>query len=70
MKGVATDIEIYAKDMEKIRAKINKLISEETGTALEQVTKDTDRDFWLDSTEAVSYGLISKIISNSGELKK
>ena len=69
MKGVATDIEIYAKDMEKIRAKINKLISDETGTALEQVTKDTDRDFWLDSTEAVSYGLISKIISNSGELK-
>ena len=70
MKGVATDIEIYAKDMEKIRAKLNKLISDETGTALEQVTKDTDRDFWLDSNEAVEYGLISKIISNCGELKK
>jgi ATP-dependent Clp protease protease subunit len=70
MRGVATDIEIYAKDMEKIRAKLNKLISDETGTSLEPATKDTDRDFWLDADEAVKYGLISKIISNSGELKK
>ena len=69
MRGVATDIEIYAKDMEKIRAKLNKLISEQTGTSLEQVTKDTDRDFWLDSDEAVKYGLISKIIAKKSELK-
>lgn len=70
MRGVATDIEIYAKDMEKIRAKLNKIISEETGTALEQVTKDTERDFWLDSDEAVKYGLISSIITKKTELKK
>ena len=70
MRGVATDIEIYAKDMEKIRAKLNKIISEETGTALEQVTKDTERDFWLDSEEAVKYGLISSIITRKDELKK
>lgn len=70
MKGVATDIEIYAKDMEKIRSKLNKLISEETGTSLEQVTKDTDRDYWLDSEEAVNYGLISRIISNRDEIIK
>ncbi len=70
MKGVASDIEIYARDMEKIRAKLNKLISDETGTSLEQVTKDTDRDYWLDADESVKYGLISKIISNRDELKK
>ncbi|MCR5766214.1 MAG: ATP-dependent Clp protease proteolytic subunit [Treponema sp.] len=70
MKGVASDIEIYARDMEKIRAKINKLIADETGTSLEQVTKDTDRDYWLDADESVKYGLISKIISNRDELKK
>ena len=69
MRGVATDIEIYAKDMEKIRAKLNSLISEQTGTSLEQVTKDTERDFWLDSDEAVKYGLISKIISKKSELQ-
>ena len=70
MKGVASDIEIYARDMEKIRAKINKLISDETGTSLEQVTKDTDRDYWLDAYDSVKYGLISKIISKRDELKK
>ena len=70
MKGVASDIEIYARDMEKIRAKINKLISDETGTSLEQVTKDTDRDYWLDADDSVKYGLISKIISKRDELKK
>ena len=69
MRGVATDIEIYAKDMEKIRAKLNKIISEATGVSLEQVTKDTDRDYWLDSDEAVKYGLISKIITKREELK-
>ena len=68
MRGVATDIEIYAKDMEKIRAKINKLIADETGTDLKQVTKDTERDFWLDSDEAEKYGLISKIITNSADI--
>ena len=69
MRGVATDIEIYAKDMEKIRAKLNSLIAEQTGTSLEQVTKDTERDFWLDSDEAVKYRLISKIIAKKSELK-
>ena len=69
MRVVATDIEIYAKDREKIRAKLNSLIAEQTGTSLEQVTKDTERDFWLDSDEAVKYGLISKIISKKSELQ-
>ena len=55
--------------MEKIRAKLNSLIAEQTGTSLEQVTKDTERDFWLDSDEAVKYGLISKIIAKKSELK-
>ena len=70
MRGVATDIEIYAKDMEKTRAKLNKLIAEATGTPLEQVTKDTDRDYWLDADEAVKYGLISKIVTAREELPK
>ena len=70
MRGVATDIEIYAKDMEKIRAKLNKIISDATGTKLEQVTKDTDRDFWLDADESVKYGLISKIVTKCTDLPK
>jgi ATP-dependent Clp protease protease subunit len=68
IRGVATDIEIHARELEKLRERINKLIAEETGTALEQVGKDTDRDFWMNGEEAVRYGLISKIIQHHGEL--
>lgn len=70
MQGVATDIEIHAKEMEKTRAILNKIIAEETGTSLEQVTKDTERDYWLDAEAAVKYGLISKTITNRKDLPK
>ncbi len=69
MQGVATDIEIHAAEMAKTKAKLNKIISEETGTALEKVTEDTDRDYWLDAEESVKYGLISRVISKRSELK-
>jgi ATP-dependent Clp protease protease subunit len=68
IRGVATDIEIHAREIEKLRDKINRLIADETGTALDQVEKDTDRDFWMNAEEAVRYGLISKIIQHRGEL--
>ncbi len=69
IKGVATEIEIHAREIEKMRARINNLISKETGKALKQVEKDTDRDFWMDAEEAKSYGLVSKIISSRDDLK-
>jgi ATP-dependent Clp protease protease subunit len=68
IRGVATDIEIHARDLEKLRAKINKLISDETGVLFEQVEKDTDRDFWMNAEEAVKYGLISRIATRREEL--
>ncbi|MDR0598487.1 MAG: ATP-dependent Clp protease proteolytic subunit [Treponema sp.] len=68
IRGVATDIEIHARELEKLREKLNRLIAGETGTALEQVEKDTDRDFWMNAEEAVHYGLIAKIIQRRGEL--
>lgn len=68
IKGVATDIEIHAREIEKTRAKINVLIAEETGKELAQVEKDTDRDYWMSATEALDYGLISKVISSRNEL--
>lgn len=70
MRGVATDIEIHAREIEKMRNRINKLISEETGKPIEQVEKDTDRDFWMGAEEAVDYGLISAIIGSRDELEK
>ena len=68
IKGVATDIEIHAREIEKTRAKINGLIADETGKELAQVEKDTDRDYWMSATEALDYGLISKVISSRNEL--
>jgi len=68
IRGVATDIEIHARELDKLRAKINRLISEETGVPVEQVEKDTDRDYWMIAEEAVKYGLISRIITNRDEL--
>jgi ATP-dependent Clp protease protease subunit len=68
IRGVATDIEIHARELEKLRAKINQLIADETGTELSRVEKDTDRDFWMNASEAAAYGLISKIVLGRGEL--
>lgn len=70
MKGVATDIEIHAAEIEKTKALLNEIIANETGTPLEKVAKDTDRDYWLNAEEAKAYGLISSVISKRSELKK
>lgn len=69
IKGVATDIEIHAQELEKTKAKINDLIAQETGKPREQVAKDTDRDYWLSATEALEYGLISKVVSKREDLE-
>jgi len=68
IRGVATEIEIHAKELEKLRVKLNKLISDETGKSLDQVAKDTDRDFWMSAQEALTYGLVSRVITKRSEL--
>jgi ATP-dependent Clp protease protease subunit len=68
IRGVATDIEIHARELDKLRGKINRLIAEETGNPSGQVEKDTDRDYWMTAAEAVNYGLISKVIINRDEI--
>mgnify|MGYP000924887714 FL=1 len=70
IKGVATDIEIHAKEIEKIRTKINALIAEETGKDVSDVAKDTDRDYWLSADEAAAYGLILQVIKTRSDLPK
>ena len=68
MKGNATDIEIHALQLEKVKAKLNSIISEATGTNLETVAADTDRDHWLNAEEARSYGLVSRIVESRDNL--
>lgn len=69
IRGVATEIEIHAKEIEKARKKINLLISDETGKSLKQVEKDTDRDYWLNAEESIEYGLVSRIITKREDLE-
>ena len=68
MKGNATDIEIHAMQLEKIKAKLNRIIAEATGTDLETVASDTDRDHWLDADQALRYGLVSRIVPTRDSL--
>lgn len=68
MRGVATEIEIHAREIARMRIRINKLIAAETGQALDKVEKDTDRDYWMTAEEAVDYGLVSRVVTKRSEL--
>ena len=67
-RGVATEIEIHAKELEKLRQKINHLISEETGQPIAKVEKDTDRDYWMNAEDAIAYGLLARIVKKREEM--
>ena len=67
--GTAADIQIEATEILKCREKINRLISVETGQAMEKVESDTKRNFWMSAEEALKYGLVRKIIQTSDDLK-
>lgn len=66
--GDATDIKIQAEQIVKTRERINRIISEETGRPLEQVVRDTDRDYWMSVQEAIDYGIVYKQIKSVSEL--
>lgn len=68
MRGVATDLEIHAKEIERIKARLNSIISKETGKSEEEIFRDTERDYWLNAQEALDYGLVSKVITTRKEL--
>ena len=63
-EGDATDIKIQMEQIVKTKERINKIISEETGRPLEQVEKDTDRDYWMSVDEAIEYGIVGKVITS------
>ncbi len=68
LRGVATEIEIHARELEKTKERINKIIAEQTGQNIDKVMKDTDRDYWMSGEEALSYGLIARIVKTRDEL--
>jgi len=68
VQGSASDIEISAEEIVKLRLRYNQIVSAETGKSADQVTKDADRDFWLSPDEAKTYGLVGKVVKSIGEL--
>jgi ATP-dependent Clp protease, protease subunit len=62
MVGPASDINIQAKEMEKLRAELNQILADASGQSIEKVAKDSDRDFYLNAKEAIAYGLADKIV--------
>jgi ATP-dependent Clp protease protease subunit len=62
--GPATDIAIEAKEIIKMRRRINEVIARETGQPLEKVEQDTDRNYWMSAQEAKDYGIVTSVISS------
>ncbi|KKQ22133.1 MAG: ATP-dependent Clp protease proteolytic subunit [Parcubacteria group bacterium GW2011_GWA2_37_10] len=69
VQGQAADIEITAKQIVKMKAKLNEILSTHTGQPIDKVEKDTDRDFYLTSEEAKKYGLIDEVIGTTKDKK-
>ena len=69
-RGQASDIDITAREIVKIRRRYNEIVSECTGRNLDVVEKDSDRDFWLSAKEAVEYKLANRVVSRRSELEE
>ena len=61
-QGQATDIEIQAKEILRLREVLNQILVDHTGQPVERIKADTDRDFFMSAPEAVAYGLVDKVI--------
>ena len=67
--GTAADIDIEAREIIKMRARLNKVFAEQTGQPLSRIEEDTRRHFWLSAVEAKEYGMVGSIISSASELR-
>jgi ATP-dependent Clp protease protease subunit len=73
VQGQATDIDIQAKEILKIKDLVHRILQEHTGQPMEKIREDTERDYFMDSQEALEYGLIDKVITEreiQGEIKE
>jgi len=66
--GQATDIGIEAKEIVKMRKRLNQIFADATGQPLERIEKQTDRNFWMTAKEAIEYGLVKKVITSATEI--
>ncbi len=70
LMGTASDIEISANEIIKLKERYNGIVAQETNKTIEKINTDADRDFWLSAQEAKEYGLVGKVIKSSSEIGK
>ncbi len=68
VRGPAVDIDIEAREIIKMRERLNRLFARETGQTYEKVAKDTDRNYWMSAEEAIAYGMVSRVVHSITEL--
>ena len=68
VRGPAVDIDIEAREIVKMRERLNQLIARETGQTYDKVNKDTNRNYWMSAEEAIAYGMVCRIIATLAEL--
>ncbi len=68
MGGTAADIDIEAREIVKMRERLNRIFARETGQSIERIEDDTHRNFWLSAEEAKEYGLVGTIVASQGDL--
>lgn len=69
-QGQASTIEIYTKEILKLKSKINEVLASHTGQSVKKIAKDTDRDYFMTADEALEYGLIDNVLVSKSDLKK
>ena len=67
-RGMASDIEIQAREIIRMNERLNKIFADATGQTIEKISKDTERDYWLSAEQAKDYGLVSRIITSQADI--
>jgi ATP-dependent Clp protease, protease subunit len=68
VRGQASDIQIEAEEIIKMRDRVNRMIAAETGQTVDRIVKDTQRNFWMNAEEAVAYGIVARVIHDTSEV--
>jgi len=67
--GMASDVEIQAREVLRMRERLNRIFADATGQPLDKIKRDTDRDYWMQAEEAKAYGLVGKIVKSASEVR-
>lgn len=67
--GMASDVEIQAREILRMRERLNKIFADATGQPLDKIKRDVDRDYWMQAEEAKAYGLVGKIVRSQAEIR-